>query len=102
MATRSTIKVQGVDYCKAYKHWDGAPESTLPWLTAFNADFAKARGDDPQYKLAQLLRDSVRSAPAFGLDESKHTGWGVVAHDADMGQEYEYTLHADGTVTVKG
>jgi hypothetical protein len=100
MATRATIKVEGVTYCKAYKHWDGNPDATLPWLKAFNERFAKERGADPQYKMAQLLRDSVRSAKAFSLDESATTGWGVVDHDADYGQDYEYTLMADGSVKV--
>lgn len=50
MGTRCTIKIQGITYAKVYKHWDGYPEHILPWLIAFNAEFTKDRGDDPQYK----------------------------------------------------
>ena len=101
MGTRCTIKIQGITYAKVYKHWDGYPEHILPWLTAFNAEFAKERGDDPQYKMAQLLRASCRDAAAFDLDNSKFTGWGVVSYLADCGQEYEYLLKEDGSVTYK-
>jgi hypothetical protein len=101
MATRCTIKIQGLTYAKVYKHWDGYPDDMLPWLTAFNTAFAKERGDDCQYKFAQLLRSSCRDASEFDLDNSIFTGWGVVGYRADMGQEYEYILKKDGTVTYK-
>ena len=70
MATRATIKVEGIESVKVYKHWDGMPKHTLPWLKKFNKDFTKARGDDPDYKFAQLLRSSARDAEEFGLDAS--------------------------------
>ena len=54
MATRCTIKIEGIDYAKVYKHWDGYPDATLRWLEEFNRNFSKNRGDDPAYKLAQL------------------------------------------------
>ncbi len=101
MATRATIKIEGVDYAKIYKHWDGGKKSTLPWLKKFNKEFTEARGDDPVYKFAQLLRSSERDAKEFGLDDSKHTGWGVVGIDHDMGEEYEYTLKTNGKTTCK-
>jgi len=102
MATRCTIKIEGVDYAKVYKHWDGYPEATLKWLEDFNRHFTKKRGfDDPQYKFAQLLRSSIRNAKTYELDVSDVTGWGVVPYDADYGQEYEYTLKDDGSVTYK-
>jgi hypothetical protein len=100
MATRATIKIEGVDYAKVYKHWDGDPESTLPFLEKFNDDFAKNRGDDPEYKFAQLLRASVRLGKEFSLDDSPYTGWGVLPFDSDAGQAYEYTLLPDGKVKV--
>ena len=101
MATRCTIKIEGVDYAKCYKHFDGYPEATLKWLEDFNKDFNKNRGNDPEYKFAQLLRSSVRNAKKYDLDKSKYTGWGVISYNEYYGEEYEYTLHKDGSVTYK-
>lgn len=101
MATRCTIKIEGVDYAKVYKHWDGYPDATLEWLKHFNENFSKNRGDDPTYKFAQLLRDSIRWCRTYNLDPSQYTGWGVVAFDEDWCEEYEYTLHKDGLVTYQ-
>ena len=100
MATRCSIIVDGIDTVKVYKHWDGAPENTLEWLQVFNEDFTKNRGDDAEYKIAQLLRSSARDAKVYGLDPSKHTGWGILPIDNDAGEEFIYFLHADGSVTV--
>jgi hypothetical protein len=97
MATRSTITVEGISYAKLYKHWDGYPSATLPWLEKFNAQFTDRRGDDPEYKFAQLIRSSVYMADEFGLDESTETGWGVVP--IDHSESYNYVLHSDGSVT---
>lgn len=102
MGTRSLIKIDGVTYAKIYKHWDGNPEHMLPWLKLFNEEFTAERGDDPPYKFAQLLRRTgdPKFTLFYGLDDSQTTGWGVVpGGDIRMGQEYEYTLHSDGTVT---
>lgn len=100
MGTRALIKIEGHKVA-VYKHFDGYPEATLPWLEAFNADFSERRKNDPDYKLAQLLRSSARDAEKYGLDDSKYTGWGVaMAHDDSIGQSYEYTLMNDGSVVV--
>jgi hypothetical protein len=98
MATRATIYVDGIDTVKVYKHWDGYPSATLPWLEDFNKSFTQFRGVDPQYKFAQLLRSSIKDAEKHGLDEADYTGWGVVPINADMMEDYEYHLLADGTV----
>ena len=101
MATRATIIVEGQTSVKAYKHWDGYETATLPWLEEFNKNFSRARGDDPEYKLAQLLRSSAFDSMKYNLDPSRDTGWGIVPIDADMWEEYEYHLHLDGSVSVK-
>ena len=101
MATRATIIVEGQTSVKAYKHWDGYPSATLAWLKAFNSNFAKARGDDPEYKLAQLLRSSAFDAMEYNLDPSRNTGWGIIPIDADVWEEYEYFLRHDGSVDCK-
>lgn len=97
MATIATIKIEGVEFAKVYKHWDGEPSGMLPWLEDFNQMFARERGDDPTYKFAQLLRSSTD--PKYGLDDSKITGYGVVQPGGSG--EYEYTLHRDGSVTYE-
>ncbi len=101
MATRCTIKVEGIDLVKVYKHWDGNPEATLEWLQVFNKDFTDNRGDDSEYKIAQLLRSSAFHAELFGLDKSVHTGWGILPMDNDAGEDFEYVLHKDGNVSFK-
>lgn len=100
MATRAVIQIEGFPLCKLYKHWDGYPSSTLPWLEEFNKDFVTNRGDDPEYKFAQLVRSSAFDAEKFGLDKSRHTGWGVIPIDSDYGADYEYILKKDGSVLV--
>ena len=101
MATRCTIKIQGINYAKVYKHWDGYPEATLQWLQDFNNQFNKERGmDDPNYKFAQLLRSSARDADKYNLDASRVAGWGVLPFDNNSWEEYEYTLTPD-SVSVK-
>jgi hypothetical protein len=99
MSTRCTVKVEGVNYAKVYKHFDGYPSATLKWLEDFNKDFTENRGNDPEYKFAQLLRSSSRDAEKYGLDDSDYTGWGVMKYADDWNEEYEYTLHKDGTTT---
>lgn len=104
MGTRAIIKTEGTTVA-VYKHYDGYPSGTLPWLEKFNKEFSEKRGNDPMYKVAQLLRDSERSKDDFTtLDPSKFTGWGVVIipedqqDTFDMWEEYEYVLKMDGTV----
>ena len=99
MSTPCTIAIAGLDFAQLYVHWDGDPDHMLPWLKSFNSGFAAARGDDPEYKFAQLLRDSVREAERFNLNPSDYTGYGVVQKGPDMGAQYHYALHADGSVT---
>ena len=98
MATRSTISIQGFKPI-VYKHWDGNPEAMLPWLTKFNKQFTERRGIDPHYKMAQLLRSSVLMRDEFALDASEVTGYGVFEKFEDIGQEYNYLLLDDGSVT---
>jgi len=99
MATRCTILVEGIDLVKVYKHHDGYPEATLEWLSKFNQDFTDNRGDDAEYKFAQLLRSSDRDASVFGLNPDKYLGWGVIPMDSDAGEEFQYVLHKDGRVS---
>ena len=100
MSTNAVIRVDGVNV-EVYKHWDGYPDSTLPWLEKFNKEFASQRGDDPPYKFAQLLRSSAADAEEFHLDGSRHTGWGVFPVGTTH-FDYLYVLKKDGTVVVTG
>jgi hypothetical protein len=97
MATRATISIEGTKTI-VYKHWDGYPEGMIPWLLKFNSQFSVKRGDDPSYKLAQLLRSSVTMGKEFQLDESEFTGYGVFEKFDDCGQEFSYILFKDGSV----
>jgi hypothetical protein len=101
MATRSVIKVEGLTNAQLYKHYDGYPGATLPWLEKFNTQFTQRRGEDPSYKFAQLIRSTVFMKDEFNLDESTDTGWGVVGYSDNLGQEFEYLLKSDGTVTYR-
>ena len=99
MATRAKINVEGITYASLYKHWDGYPDGTLHWLEKFNREFTNERGDDSEYKFAQLIRSSVLMGEEFGLDTSTTTGWGIIPREEAWGVQYEYTLHSDGSVT---
>lgn len=98
MATRCIIKIENFPVCQLYKHWDGYPEATLKWLENFNKRFTAKRGNDLPYKMAQLIRSSAFLGSYYNLDNSKFTGWGVTRYGDEMGEEYIYTLMADGTV----
>ena len=100
MATRAEIIIEGVDFAKVYKHYDGYPEGTLPWLEKFHSEFIKASGADPEYEFAQLLRSSWYDAKEFELDDSKTTGWGVIPYNADCGADYVYILKKDGSIEI--
>jgi len=102
MGTRCIIKVEGLKGVCVYKHWDGYPEGTLPWLKDFNKNFTKERGNDPQYKFAQLLRSSAFDCVKFNLGNDKTTGWGVLSlktnNDIPFDIAYVYILKKDGKV----
>jgi hypothetical protein len=98
MATTAIIKIEGINFAKVYKHYDGDSKGTLEWLETFNQDFAERRGVDPEYKFAQLLRSSATQAEKYGLDQSTTTGWGVISADEKWYCDVEYTLLDDGRV----
>jgi len=100
MGTCAVIYIEDVEYAEVYKHFDGYPEDTLPWLIKFNERFLKIRGTDPSHKFAQLLRSSVEMQKEFNLDDSTDTGWGVEPYGDCCG--YTYVLKKDGSVTVDG
>jgi hypothetical protein len=101
MATRAIIhmddKTIGI-----YKHWDGYPEATLPWLEEFHEDFLKNQGWDPEYELAQLLRSTVRFQKKYGLDNDLYTGWGITTLEDASWIDYVYTLQKDGLILING
>ncbi len=101
MSTRALIEIEGMTFAKVYKHYDGYPEATLPWLSDFNKKFTKERGNDPEYKFAQLLRSSYGDAEKYNLDKSTTSGWGVVSGEGNNDVDFMYTLKADGSVTLE-
>jgi hypothetical protein len=88
MATRAVIEIDGMDVC-LYKHWDGYPSATLPWLLNFVEKFDR---DDKEYMFAQLIRSSAFDAEEFNLDKSRTTGWGVVSRNENCCEEYRYII----------
>ena len=100
MATRSTIKIEGIDFVKIYKHFDGYPSAMTKWLSEFNKLFVDNRGDDPEYKIAQLLRFSSKYEDKYHLDDSEYSGWGLISFNSDAGEDYEYILKKDGSVEI--
>jgi hypothetical protein len=94
MGTNAIICVENKTNVYLYKHYDGYPSSTLPWLKYFNESYPIT--GDPDYKFAQLIRSSVIMAKQFNLDPSQETGWGIV--DEDCGYCYKYELKEDGTI----
>lgn len=98
MGTRSVMRVEGANFVEIYKHYDGYPSAQMPWLTKFNQDFAKNRGDDPEYKLAQLLRYSGLFPYAMPGGDNRYTGWGVMPYGSCGDNDYIYLLKTDGTV----
>ena len=106
MGTRAIIKIENIDVA-LYKHCDGAPDSTLPWLVEFHSDFLKNRGEDPCYEFAQLIRSSsnLKNVEKYRLGNSPYIGWGVITFnklDPDyMGAQYVYTLKLNGEIEVK-
>jgi hypothetical protein len=102
MSTNAIIRVEGLGFCALYKHWDGYPKATLPWLEEFNKTFTAERGNDASYKMAQLIRSSERMGDEFDLDRSTTTGWGVVMGVGEgRYKDFIYTLKADGSVEVE-
>jgi hypothetical protein len=99
MGTHAVVRVEGFDGVELYKHYDGYPSSTLPWLERFNSEFTENRGDDVNYKFAQLIRSSVYLGTDFDLDDSRYTGWGVNTQ-GESHYNYLYVLKKDGTVEV--
>jgi hypothetical protein len=100
MATPATVQLEGYTVAKLYKHFDGYPDGTLKWLEDFNKDFVDNRGDDNEYKFAQLIRSSAFDCEKYELDPSKYTGWGVVPVVSNCGAQYEYRLMKDGSVKI--
>ena len=100
MGTSASIRVQGVDYVELYKHNDGYPEGTLPWLEEFNKRFVSNNGIDPSYKMAQLVRSSFEFTLDYNLDPSLFTGWGLEPYES-VEVDYIYTLMDDGSVKVQ-
>lgn len=98
MSTNAVIRIEGFRLVELYKHNDGYPEATLPWLEKFNLNFVKIRGNDMPYKFAQLVRSSSYMAKEFpDLDKSEFTGWGV-SPQGENSYEYLYLLKKDGSV----
>jgi len=105
MGTKALINFKDEDSkphaVSIYKHWDGYPSATAPFIFHFAKEYYNNRGADVEYAVAQFLRWTITKGKEFGLDMSEFTGWGVFdKHAPKVGQEYTYTINL-GTHTVK-
>lgn len=101
MATSAVIHVENGTIA-LYKHYDGSPESTLPWLMRFNEEFTATGRKDISSKEAQLVRSSAFMADEFRLSKDTEIGWGIIPFEQNNIGNYNYRLNADGTVDVQG
>lgn len=90
---------------KIYKHSDGYPSGVLPWLEPFARAFAADRGPDPEYMVAQIIRNqALADLDDFtGIEGSsfdprhQFTGWGACPYwHGDI--EYFYKVFPGGRV----
>lgn len=100
MATSALITLEGFPKFSLYRHHDGYPSGTLPFLTFFNERFTKIRGNDLEYKAAQLVRATIIYGEQFHLCMDETCGWGICP-DANISVDFYYTLHGDGSVTYR-
>jgi len=93
-SSRTIIYVEGIDFACIYMH-DNESKKTLDWLRKFNREFTKNRGDDPEYKFAQLLRYSTEVYP---LDN--YLTWGLVPYNQPgvYYANYVYSLLSTGKI----
>lgn len=102
MSTNALIQVQNSNVI-LYKHFDGGPASTLPWLMKFHADFLEERGyADEVHETAQLVRSTVLMQEEFDLDPSTATGWGLYDGKLEGDETLEYVLMSDGRIKTAG
>lgn len=120
MSTRAMIEVEGSDV-KIYKHSDGYPDGehgVLATLKPFAKFFAKKRGDDPEYLVAQIVREfavkdhqwaqertaediAEHGEDRYGwVDNVRTLGWGLCT-DYHPDCEYLYLVKPNGRVVVK-
>lgn len=120
MSTRCQIKLRETENnIYIYKHSDGYPEGVIPTLKPFVDRFFKNRGYDPDYLLAQIVRQFAakdyeqghtarangdkRGAPRDGetFPYGDYTGWGLdcIRHD-DI--DYLYEIASDGQIYING
>lgn len=94
-----------------YKHWDGYPSATVPWLVEKIKDFTEKRSNsDYSYFVAYLLKSISKDSEKFGLDDSLYTGWGFFKDDGlgknnklkdKYGVDYVYSIDLkDGIVKI--
>lgn len=101
MDNPTVVRVYGVKGIELFIQRAVSQDLVKEWLEEFNMDFNINRGDDPEYKFAQLGRSSVLKAEKFNLDTDDVHGWEVRMPDLKDTDYYDYLyiLHSDGTVS---
>lgn len=109
MSTRSVIRFKNDEVgSMIYKHWDGYPSATIPWLVDKVKTFTEKRGNDYTYFAAYILKSVLVDAEKYGLDDSPLTGWGLFKDNKEknkvvkdsFGVDYVYTIDLDAK-TIK-
>lgn len=87
-----------------YKHSDGYPEGVMPVLQGLVTRFHNKRGNDPEYLLAQIVRQFAIEDNKEGYSPAQDyfTGWGLdTIEHGDI--EYLYEVDsATGKVYING
>jgi len=119
MSTRAQIQVEGSEIL-IYKHCDGYPEGVIPILEPFAKEFLKARGHDPAYMTAQIVRAFAvnnfihraneawagkltglksKEWPYYVENSKMYLGWGL---DCEIHGDIEflYKITADGHLEI--
>ena len=97
------IFIEGISYAKIYKHNNEfyTPERMREKLEAFNQEFTEERGEEADYKFAQLIKQSNTIFKEDLKVEEKFEGWGVLQYEEFCNSSHRYILHLDGTVSYE-
>jgi len=101
MSTHAIISIEGKTHFYLYKHFDGYPESTLPWLKEFNKKFKQPGKIFSEFKAAQLVRSTISYCAKYILDKDDTNGWAIyTTKECPDVAHWRYRLMNDGTVKV--
>lgn len=92
--TRAIIKVEGLENVCLVRMNDGNDGGFKTFLSKFNTQYEQKRKNDPNYKMAQLIRATVM------IDKDPVFNWAVYSNDK-VSVDYTHILKSDGTVLTE-